>query len=195
MPDFKSIYHNFKNGRMRPFYTAMYPGLLLYASRILGQRLAYMAEDCVQTAVINTYIRRTEISDEQMWRAWLLTAVRNNALMQLRSDEYRREYETSSMLSENEAEDVSLALIEQDVYSRLFSAVDSLPDKYRQIFRMSFEEGIKISQIAEELNVAEITVKKRKARLIELLREKLGNNIDEAYIILLLSTLRVVESL
>lgn len=180
---------------MRPFYTAMYPGLLLYASRILGQRLAYMAEDCVQTAVINTYIRRAEISDEQKWRAWLLTAVRNNALMQLRSDEYRREFETSSMLSENEAEDVSLALIEQEVYSRLFSAVDSLPEKYRQIFRMSFEEGMKISQIAEELNVAEITVKKRKARLIELLRERLGNNIDEAYIILLLSTLRVVESL
>lgn len=195
MPDFKSIYHHFKNGRMRPFYTAMYPGLLLYASRILGQRLAYMAEDCVQTAVINTYIRRAEISDEQKWRAWLLTAVRNNALMQLRSDEYRREFETSSMLSENEAEDVSLALIEQEVYSRLFSAVDSLPEKYRQIFRMSFEEGMKISQIAEELNVAEITVKKRKARLIELLRERLGNNIDEAYIILLLSTLRVVESL
>lgn len=195
MPDFKSIYHHFKNGRMRPFYTAMYPGLLLYASRILGQRLAYMAEDCVQTAVINTYIRRAEISDEQKWRAWLLTAVRNNALMQLRSDEYRREFETCSMLSENEAEDVSLALIEQEVYSRLFSAVDSLPEKYRQIFRMSFEEGMKISQIAEELNVAEITVKKRKARLIKLLRERLGNNIDEAYIILLLSTLRVVESL
>lgn len=195
MADFQSIYHHFKNGRMRPFYTAMYPRLLLYASRILGQRLAYMAEDCVQTAVINTYIRREEITDENKWRAWLLTAVRNNALMQLRRDEYRRQFETSSILSENEAEDVSLALIEQEVYSRLFSAVDSLPEKYRQIFRMSFEEGMKISQIAEELNVAEITVKKRKARMIELLRERLGNYIDEAYIIMLLSTLRVVESL
>lgn len=180
---------------MRPFYSAMYPRLLLYASRILGQRLAYMAEDCVQSAVINTYMRREEIADEQKWRAWLITAVRNNALMQLRSDDYRRQYEAHSMLTGNETEDVSLAMIEQDVYSHLFSAVDSLPEKYREIFRMSFEKGMKISNIAEELNIAEITVKKRKARLIELLREKLGNNIDEAYIMWVLSTLSVVESL
>lgn len=195
MVDFTSIYHHFKNGRMRPFYSAMYPRLLLYASRILGERLSYMAEDCVQTAVMNTYLRRNDIDDAQKWRAWLLTAIRNNALMQLRGDEYRRQYENSTMLSENETEDVNLAIIEQEVYSRLFSAVDALPEKYKEIFRMNFEEGMKLSEIAETLNVAEITVKKRKAKLIELLRKKLGENIDEAYIILLLSTLRVVESL
>lgn len=195
MIDFTSIYHHFKNGRMRPFYTSMYPQLLLYASRILGDRLSYMAEDCVQTAVINTYMRRNDIEDAQKWRAWLLTAIRNNALMQLRGEEYRRQYESSTMFSEDEAEDVSLAMIEQEVYLSLFSAVDSLPDKYREIFRMNFEEGMKLSEIAKVLNVAEITVKKRKARLIELLREKLGNHIDETYIILLLSTFKVMESL
>lgn len=194
MTELNDIFRQFKAGRMRPFYSACYPRLLLYATRILGPRLSFMAEDCVQAAVLNTYIRRRDIGDMQKWRAWLLTAVRNNALMQLRGDEQKRKYEEYGMLSMDETEDVSLAMIEQDVYTQLFNAVDSLPEKYREIFFLNFRDGLKLAEIAERLNVAEITVKKRKAKLIELLRERLGSNIDEAYIFILLSSVSMLQN-
>ncbi len=38
---------------------------------------------------------------------------------------------------------------------------------------MSFDEGLRTREIAERLNIAEVTVKKRKARLIEILRARL----------------------
>jgi len=172
---------------MTPFYAVIYPRLLSYASRILGPTLAYMAEDCVQEAVMNTYMRRDELTDVNMWRGWLLTAVRNNALMMLRKEDLGRRYAEYGMLSADEAEDVSLAMIEQDVYVRLFAAVRQLPEKYRSIFDLSFEQGLKNGDVAALLNVAEITVKKRKAKLIDLLRERLGGNIDEYYVLLIVA--------
>lgn len=176
-------------GRMTPFYTVIYPRLLSYASRILGPSLAYMAEDCVQEAVMNVYMRRDEFGDDiGKWRAWLLTAVRNNALMMLRKDDLGRRYAEHGMLSADEAEDISLAVIEQEVYVELFAVVRSLPEKYRRIFELSFEQGLKNAEVATLLDVAEITVKKRKARLLDMLRERLGGHVNEHYVLMILAT-------
>lgn len=185
--DYQEIFTQFLAGHMTPFYTVIYPRMLSYASRILGPSLAYMAEDCVQEAVMNVYVRRDELEDISKWRAWLLTAVRNNALMMLRKDDLGRRYAEHGMLSENEAEDISLALIEQDVYVELFSVIKSLPEKYRTIFELSFEQGLKNAEVATLLNVAEITVKKRKARLVDMLRERLGGHVNENYVLAILA--------
>ena len=188
MIDYGAIFETFKSGRLNDFYNHMYAGLLLYAARTLGEEQAYLAEDCVQEAVMNVYVRRDELDDIGKWRAWLLTAVRNNALMMLRKDDLGRRYAEHGMLSENEAEDISLAMIEQDVYVRLFSVVKSMPDKYRTIFELSFEQGLKNAEVAALLNVAEITVKKRKARLIDMLRERLGGGrVDEHYVMMIIA--------
>ncbi|MCM1051757.1 MAG: sigma-70 family RNA polymerase sigma factor [Paenibacillus sp.] len=172
---------------MKPFYSVLYPRLLFYALRVLGPQLAYMAEDCVQEAVMNVYMRRSELKDVEQWRGWLLTAVRNNALMLIRRDDLSKRYAEHGMLSADEAEDVSLAMIEQNVYVEIFSIVASLPEKYKTVFELSFEQGLRNVEIAEMLNVAEITVKKRKAKLLDILREKLGRNVDERYIIFIVA--------
>lgn len=51
---------------------------------------------------------------------------------------------------------------------------------------MSFVQGLKNTEVASMLNITEVAVRKRKARLIEILRDKLGNNLDTSTIILLL---------
>lgn len=113
------------------------------------------------------------------WRGWLLTAIRNNALMVMRKDELSQRYAEHGMLSNDVEEDLLLAIIEQETYSALFSIIDSLPEKYRELFELSFEQGLKNAEVAKLLQVAEITVKKRKAKLIDIIRERLGRDIDE----------------
>ncbi len=173
---------------MGVFYKTFYSQLMLYAAGIFGDRLSFMAEDCVQNAVLATYLHRSDLEDMDKWRAWLITSVRNNALMQLRGEQQKQKYERHGMISQDEAEDLHLASIEQEVYLELFSAIESLPEKYRQIFDLCYSNGLKTAEVAEILNIAEITVKKRKAKMIALLRRKLGKNIDEAYLLLLLHT-------
>ena len=173
-------------GRVRPLYIEMYPRLLRYAMRILGSELSYLAEDCVQEAIMNTYMRRSELADMNKWRAWLLTAVRNNSLMLLRKEELNRRYAEHDMVSTDVQEDISLALIEQETYKAIFDIIDSLPRELNELFELSFRQGLKNVEVAHLLNVAEITVKKRKARLLDTIRRRLGQNFDDDSLMLLL---------
>ena len=52
-------YHSFQSGKMDDFYTHVYPSLLLFAARNLGDNYAFLAEDCVQDAVYQAYQRRS----------------------------------------------------------------------------------------------------------------------------------------
>ncbi|WP_300933507.1 sigma factor-like helix-turn-helix DNA-binding protein, partial [uncultured Duncaniella sp.] len=56
---------------------------------------------------------------------------------------------------------------------------------YRDVFDLSFEQGLKNAEIAHLLDIAEITVKKRKERLLNMLRAKLGG-ISEMELMMLL---------
>lgn len=191
MIDYENIYCSFMKGRVRPLYTEMYPRLLRYALRILGPELSYLAEDCVQEAIMNTYIRRRELTDMQKWRAWLLTAVRNNSLMMLRKEELGRRYAEHGMLSENIQEDVSLMVIEQETYRAIFDIIDSLPGELRELFDLSFRQGLKNAEVANLLKVAEITVKKRKARLLDTIRQRLGRNLDDKSLSVVLALISI----
>ena len=173
MIDYGAIFETFKSGRLNDFYNHMYAGLLLYAARTLGEEQAYLAEDCVQDAVMNTYLHRKEFSDSYHWRSYLVTCVRNRALKVLRSDNARRNYMENSDTDAVERE-LTYAMIRQETFDSLNAAIQTLPAEYREIVELSFVEGLKNSEIAALLTVAEITVKKRKARLLALLRGKLG---------------------
>lgn len=180
MIDQTYIYAAFLRGELQPFYEKIYPRLLSYATRILGPDNYFMAEDCVQDAVMGMYLRRGDMEDIVQWRAWLMAAVRNNAISRLRKDELNKRYVEHEMLSTDEAEDVYLYGIEEDIYVRIFEVIKGLPQKYRDIFDLSFEQGLKNAEVAAMLNIAEITVKKHKAQLLSILKSKFGRSTDDA---------------
>ena len=169
----------------------MYPGLLRYVAATLGDELAYLAEDCVQDAVMATYERRATFRDTEHWRRYLILSIRNRALKVIRHKNVCDSYADSLVVSPDSERDISHAMIHQEMLDTLYAAIDSLPEKYRQIFDMSFEQGMRNAEIANLLNVAEITVKKRKERLITMLRARLGgmSNLDLMLILMQLHLL------
>lgn len=184
MVDYPAIYLSLKKGDLRLLYDNMYRGLMVYAVRLLGDELAFMAEDCVQEAVMSTYENRDRLESVEHWRNFIMTCVRNNAALVLRKRNYHSKYLEMSE-HEDPHQELALDVMRQEILDTLYSAVENLPDTYRDIFRMSFEDGMKIKDIAEQLNVAEITVKKRKSRLLEILRLRTG--LSDTELILLLS--------
>lgn len=177
MIDYNHIYDSFLRGHLHPLYVYMYPGLIRYASRILGDNLSYMAEDCVQDSILSTYMNRDRMDSLERWRSWLLISIRNRSLEIIRKASYAGAYGEELSKNEEQVEsDISLTLIEQETFDEIYAAVESLPEKYRSLFRLSFEEGLKNAEIADLLSVAEITVKKRKAQLLAILRDKLTGN-------------------
>lgn len=172
MNNYESIYESFKKGDVIPFYDKLYPGLLTYASRQLGNDLAYLAEDCVQEAVMNSYKMRKSFNSSFAWYSYILKCIYHSALQHLRRYNSSIRYMESDEI-DKESPQLDVELLEQEIQDSLYSAIRTLPEKYQEILRMSFIEGLKNAEIAKRLNVAEITVKKQKAKLIQLLRDKM----------------------
>ena len=180
---YEQIFTDFKKGDITSFYQKMYPEMLIYTARLLGDDFSFLAEDCVQNAVFKAYSRQDNFATMPQWKVFLYTCVRNEAISILRKGQAQRIY----LNRQDELdEDFSLKLIEQETLTLLYNAIDTLPEKYKILFEMSFEQGLKNKEVAELLCVAEITVKKQKAQLIEQLRNRLKGKIDDSSLALLL---------
>ena len=59
MIDEEQILTDFINGDIDVFYKKMYSPLLAYAVRYLGNDYSFLAEDCVQDAIVLSYERRS----------------------------------------------------------------------------------------------------------------------------------------
>lgn len=171
-----NLYADFKSGRFHLLYSEFYPALIDYAIRYLGPKYAYLAEDCVQESIFRTYLCRERIPDESSLKTYLYTAVRNRAVSILRKDRSQAAYLKRLDLSE---QDITASLIEQETMRRLFVAVDALPEKSRQIFDLSFGEGMKNREIAQRLGISESAVKKRKIRMLDFLRASVDRNLTK----------------
>ena len=187
MPDYYYIYEAFSEGNLRPLYDHVFPSLLRYARKLTGEQLSYLAKDCVQDAIFQCYMHRRGYASPAHLRNALFVGIRNRVIDLMRKAEYDQDYMENVMLGDSEEEDVSLAIIYQDALDVIYGAVDRLPQEYRELFRMSFEQGLKNTEIARLLSVSEVTVIKRKARLIERLRRILGKDIDCYLIFFLLA--------
>ena len=167
----ENIFRHFLEGDIAPFYEDMYRDMLLYAAGYLPGHLSVLAEDCVQSAVEKTYYNRERFETPEQWKAFMLTCIRNQTISIFRSDNAAVNYQEYVKNTSELHEDILLDYIRQETLSALYSAIDSLPEDMRQLLELSFEKGMKNAEIAEFLGIAEITVKKRKARLIRMLRQ------------------------
>lgn len=191
MTRYNYIFSEFQAGNITPFYERMYPELLLYTSRLLGDEYAFLTEDCVQDAIFQAYKRHTEFRSSLQWKVFVYTCIRNGVFSRLRKSRAQRNY--LAQMEDRNDEDLSVSIIEQETLSLLYEAVESLPEKYRKIFDLSFEQGLRNAEIARQLEIAEITVKKQKARLIDLLKERLRGKLDDRSLELLLLLLFMQE--
>jgi len=183
------IFEDFCKSKVDSFYENIYPGLLLYAIRWLGKEHSFLAEDCVQNAVFNAWERRNNFSSASALKSYLYTCIKNNIIDIHRKANSGKKY-TSSL---DDQLVFSNSIIEQETLNILFKAIATLPDKYRNVLEMCFIKGLKIKEIADALNLSESTIEKRKAKSLDLLREKLteiyGDNIYVTILMLaLLST-------
>ena len=178
----EQILLDFTNGRIDSLYREWYRKLILYASRQLGYDLGFMAEDCVQEAIYKTYQARNTLNSPFAFKSFLYACVHNQTVSILRKQSARENYLSSS----EEEEDFQNSYIEQETLDLLFHAIDNLPPKYKMLFDLSFEQGLKNAEVAKILSVSESAVKKQKAFLIQRLRDELKKTTDKDFMRLLL---------
>ena len=169
---YQDAYEQFLQGEIDLFYKEVYPTLLVFTRRLLPSTLVYLAEDCVQDSIFKLYRQRSEMSSPERAKSFLYVCIHNAVVSYIRKDNSRQHF--ISQDNDSFEDDFSVELIRQETIDELMGAVDRLPDDMRQLCMMIFREGLKTSEIAQQLNMTESGVKKKKRRLLDLLRKSLS---------------------
>jgi len=151
---------------------------LLFREAMNVLRSQKEAEDCVQELFVSLWNRRQSLSVNSSLKAYLQTAIRYQCIDRIEKDMIRGGYleDFSSYLSAQQ----TLPSVEEEIYARELAAnidqvMDKMPDKMREVFRMSRQEHLSHREIADRLHISEETVKKQIYLALKILKSNLPN--------------------
>lgn len=108
-------------------------------------------------------------------KSYLYSMVRNRCLDLLRKESRRGEHVTIGTASAPES---ALGFHEEETWqddsvreARMWTAIDSLPEKCREVFLLSKRDGMKYSDIAAHLNISENTVRNQISKALKVIKE------------------------
>ncbi|MDR1341108.1 MAG: RNA polymerase sigma-70 factor [Prevotellaceae bacterium] len=196
----KLIIEKLKTGEEKAFkyiYDRHYVLLCRFANQILND--ASLSEEIVDDAIFYLWEHRADIEITYSIRAYLMRAVRNRCLNELKSPNRREELRLSSFaLPENmEFPDTIFvsdehplgSLLEQELENEIAKCIGTLPDECRTVFEKSRFEEKKYDEIATELNISVNTVKYHIKNALLFLRQHLGDYLKFFVLYFLLSEL------
>ena len=83
---------DFQRGKLDLLYRNVYPGLILYAIKYLGEESEFLAEDCVQNAIFSAWERRNKFDSVYTFKAFLYMAIKNDIISIHRKNSARERY-------------------------------------------------------------------------------------------------------
>ncbi len=154
-------------------FHAYYGNLCLYASKILNNE--HMAEEVVQDFFVKLWEKKEQISIDTSIKNYLFKSVKNQCLNFIKHNVIKENYIKTKEVDIQQNINYEEHFIEVDLAKKIEESINSLPEKRREIFRLSREEGLKYREIAEKLNISVKTVEAQMGLAIKNLREKLKN--------------------
>lgn len=130
------------------------------------------AEDIVMDLFVHIWEYRERFTIQLSIKAYLFQSVRNRMLNHLRNKPERISIE---QLSGEPAVLFETTLEMDELYHLVVDAVDSLPDKCREVFLLSREQQLTNKEIAEELGITIKTVEAQITKALRNIKKQLGN--------------------
>ncbi len=126
-----------------------------YANRLLGVCRHYVkddnsAHDILHDAFIIIFMSIQDLKDESKLEGWMITIVRNLSLKYLQNTE--KEAIPLSCLN-IEIQEVACEEQKKIEFGLLLSAIESLPEGNREVFKLSVLEGLSHKEIGEQLGI------------------------------------------
>jgi RNA polymerase sigma-70 factor (ECF subfamily) len=150
----------------------------LYCQQLINFSRNYVkdkqiAENVVQDVFVSVWQNRTNLDPSKMVKSYLFTAVKNNSLKHLRhlNIESKGIEDNIAYIGDDERPDKKLD--EREMELKIHQAIDELPEKCMEIFKMNRFENLKYAEIAGILDISIKTVETQMGRALKKLRGRL----------------------
>jgi len=143
-----------------------------------------VCEDIVQEVFISLWQRREKLQIKTSLKSYLYTSTvykvydhfsKNKKMLK---DELFDNFENKI-----EASNPETKLMHEELIRHLDAIVDSLPDKCREVYKLSRENMLSNKEIAEQLNISQRTVEGHISKALKILKESLGVAVSIEFIV------------
>jgi RNA polymerase sigma-70 factor (family 1) len=153
--------------------------LYFFVLHIVGQEA--VAEELVQEIFLRLWVSRATLAGVSNQDSYLFVIAKNRALDHIRQAarerSMKKELIRTMVLDElTTEEDIDL----NESKRLIEAAISKLPEQQGRVFRLSKEQGLKRSEIAQTLNISEHTVKKHLGEAIRFIKKYLREHGDIA---------------
>lgn len=152
-------------------FRKFYQSLVLFAMRYVDKQDE--AEDVVQDLFLAVWEKEEKFFSYNSFRSFLYNSVRNTCLNKLKHRKVEEKFINYSLKNMDSFQSDDYDTLEEEIYRRLFNAINELPARCREIFLLHLD-GKKNEEIAAELRITVLTVKTQKKKALRYLRARLS---------------------
>lgn len=170
----KKLLEDIKKGKESAFdelFRLHFKNLTYFSMKIVKSR--ELAEEVVQDLFVTFWEKRNQFDLKISIKAYLYRAVYNNSVHVARRN---NKHDSSELTLDNElTEDFDNILEKNELETRIFGLIEQLPEKCKEIFKLSRFEELKYKQIAEQLKISIKTVETQMSRALKFLKENMSD--------------------
>ncbi|HVK49858.1 MAG TPA: RNA polymerase sigma-70 factor, partial [Pseudobacter sp.] len=137
---------------------------------------AAQAEDITQDIFFSIWLNRSKLATVADFEPWLHVVTRNRTISGLRKLLREPDNELAGIIPDMPAlsgDSPVMMLDYKQSQELLQKAIDQLPPRRRQVFRMSRQEGLTHQEIAEQLQISKATVNEHITEALSFLKSKM----------------------
>ena len=166
---------NSKRNDYKVLFEELYNRLVYFSFQITNS--SYDSEDIVQESFIQLWNNIDSLATHKdVYKQYLYKSVKNLSLNYIRHQRVKDRYNSYLHAHYNEAEDSILEhIIYAEVIAQLNEIIEELPMHLKQLSDLSFYEGKKNQEVADELGISVNTLKKQKQKILHLLKTKFSS--------------------
>lgn len=132
------------------------------------------AEEIVQTTFLALWERKSTLEIRTAVKPYLYAMVRNACLNVLKHEKVKKEHAVVQMaMGERSVDSVARTVMASELETRIYKAMDALPEQCRLVFKLSRFEELKYAEIAEQLNISIKTVENHMGKALRIMRDQL----------------------
>ncbi|MBL7058790.1 sigma-70 family RNA polymerase sigma factor [Patescibacteria group bacterium] len=148
-----------------------------YINRLVNPNDKEDLNDLTQQVFINVYKNLNSVDIEKKFSSWIYRIAHNLAVNWLKAKKEKISIDASDILVGTLASDIDIKkdLLDKELKEEINSAINDLPDKFKEPFILKYFEGLSYDEISEILKKPKNTIGTMISRAKQQLKKKLVN--------------------